>query len=186
MWQCSCKWLFALSICIPVLAITKSIQVHMWSQTSASCSEQAYKQQMLCSQTATCIVLGMICHPVAAIVNLKGRFERHAGKWMDSCSRGGKKNLWFRDKAVCARQDTPLTLGSILVFFRLRHFSAHRSQFGCVIPDLGKNRNSLISWRSSMKSVSKVLGSEIRALWGEEKIILILFTTKQKRLEMGF
>lgn len=34
-----------------------------------------------------------------------------------------------------------LTLGSILVFFRLRHFSAHRSQFGCVIPNLDKNRD---------------------------------------------
>ncbi len=34
------------------------------------------------------------------------------------------------------RFKTLLTLWSILFFFRLSHFSAHRSQFGCIDPDL--------------------------------------------------
>lgn len=62
-----------------------------------------------------------------------------------------------------------LTLGSILVFFRLRHFAAHRSQFGCVIPDLDKNRNPFNCRPSSGKSLPKVPGAEIRALWTETR-----------------
>ena len=65
-------------------------------------------------------------------------------------------------------QGSPLTLGSILVFFRLRHFSAHRSQFGCVIPDLDKNRNPFNCGPSSIKSLPRVPGAEIRALWRKE------------------
>ena len=38
---------------------------------------------LLSSGRATCIVLGMVHHQVAAIVHLKGRSERHAGsEWM--------------------------------------------------------------------------------------------------------
>lgn len=78
------------------------------------------------------------------------------GERIGACSPSGMK-------AVRARQGSSLTLGSILVFFSLRHFSAHRSQFGCVIPDLGKNRNPPICWPSSVKSFP-----EIRVLWGEK------------------
>lgn len=100
--------------------------------------------------------------------SLKGWCEHHAGaEWVrarakqnKTCDSGGK--------AVCARQCSPLTLGSILVFFRLRHFSAHRSQFGCVIPDLDKNRNPFNCRLSSMKSLPSVPGAEIRVLWGEK------------------
>lgn len=67
-------------------------------------------------------------------------------------------------EAVSAWQCARLTLGSILVFFGLRHFSAHRSQFGCVIPDLDKNRNPFNRRRSSVKSLLQAPGAEIRAL----------------------
>lgn len=65
---------------------------------------------------------------------------------------------------------THLTLGSILVFFSLRHFSAHRSQFGCVIPDLDKNRNPFNCRLSSVKSSPKAPGAEIRFLWTEREM----------------
>ena len=90
------------------------------------------------------------------------------------------RNLWFREgggrgggggrrrSSQCKSQGSPLTLGSILVFFRLRHFSAHRSQFGCVIPDLDKNRNPFNCGPSSIKSLPRVPGAEIRALWRKE------------------
>lgn len=65
---------------------------------------------------------------------------------------------------------THLTLGCILVFFSLRHFSAHRSQFGCVIPDLDKNRNPFNCRLSSVKSSPKAPGAEIRFLWTEREM----------------
>lgn len=83
---------------------------------------------------------------------------------MRACSR---KNGISGIKTYCARQRTHLTLGSILVFFCLRHFSAHRSQFGCVIPDLDKNRNPFNCRLSSVKSSPKAPGAEIRVLWTE-------------------
>lgn len=64
---------------------------------------------------------------------------------------------------------SPLTLGSILVFFGLRHFAAHRSQFGCIIPDLGKIEIPLV------KSSWKVPASEIRVLSGGEMVIRVTF-----------
>lgn len=68
-------------------------------------------------------------------------------------------------------QGTHLTLGSILVFFSLRHFAAHRSQFECVIPDLVKNRNPFNCRLSSVKSSPKAPGAEIRFLWTERETL---------------
>ncbi len=122
---------------------------------------------------STCTVLGMAQPSTVAAFcfhsNLQRVIRAPCRGWMGALKKKQKKNPCdFRGKAVCARQGSPLTLGCILVFFRLRHFSAHRSQFGCVIPDLDKNRNPFDCWLSSVKSLPQVPGAEIRVLWREK------------------
>ena len=142
----------------PSVALSnESMQVKhvMWSQ-------HIVQHGGLQQQVTTCTVLGMAHHPTGSAIVFSGTFggwfELHAGRWM-----GVYRNLWFKGGGGGV-QGSPLTLGSILVFFRLRHFSAHRSQFGCVIPDLGKNRNPFNCRVSSMKSGAEVPGAEIRVL----------------------
>lgn len=168
LWHCSLLLCNTGSSLCPIASIVDDHQVN----TSKACDLKA-THRAACRPTdlkqhgSTCTVLGTARHPVAAIVfslTWMGDWRTMKG-WMGAWSR---YNLWFWGKAVCARHGSRLTLGSILVFFRLRHFAAHRSQFGCVIPDLDKNRNPFNCWLSSTKSLPQVAGAEIRVLWREK------------------
>lgn len=134
--------------------ITNQCKSSMWSQTSISCSYRPTVDLKHQYPHAPCWGDGPSTGCYCLHSYLRGCLNGGAGKTCD-----------LRVKSVCVQGKAfLLTLGSILVFFRLRHFSTHRSQFGCVNPDLDKNRYPFNCGLSSMKSLAKVPGPEIRAL----------------------